>query len=179
MKSDEPLFSHRVDLANLPREGSEEYFEVPPAACAVIAKVFNVDAIEDFTARLRLSRASKDEFVAEGSFKATVVQTCIVTLKPVRTRIDQDVSRRYRVLPRNVAKLKVPIIDVAVDDEETETVESPRVDLAAAVLEELVLAIDPYPRAEGAEFEGGGEAAPEEDSPFAVLKALKSPPEKP
>ena len=171
-------FSHPVDLSALPQDGGEEYFEVPEAARSSIAASFEVEAIEDLTARLNLSRLSKNEFLVEGNLKATVLQSCVVTLKPVRTRIDQDVTRRYRVVRPAWRQKSSNVLDLAMDEDDTETVESPVVDLAAPVLEELSLAIDPYPRAEGAAFE---EVAPEpekEESPFAVLKALKRPGEK-
>ena len=41
------------------------------------------------------------------------------------------------------------------------------------LLEEFVLAIDPYPRAPGVEFAAPVDAEPRPESPFAVLKALK------
>ena len=48
-----------------------------------------------------------------------------------------------------------------------------RYDLAAPLLEEFLLALDPYPRAPGVVFESPetGEVPP--PNPFAVLKALK------
>jgi uncharacterized metal-binding protein YceD (DUF177 family) len=174
--TDDPLFSHHFDLATLPRDGAEEYFEVSEAACRAIAAAFSVNAIEDFTARLNISRVARDEFQVEGNFKATVGQTCIVTLQPIRTRLDQDVTRRYRLVARGASRSRVE--DVAVDEDATEIIESTRIDLAAPVLEELSLAIDPYPRLEGAEFENAAKDEAAEDSPFAVLKALKGNEEK-
>ena len=64
--------------------------------------------------------------------------------------------------------------DFPLEDDLPEEIGSLHYDLAAPLIEEFVLAIDPYPRAKGVEFEppGAGEEAPE--SPFAVLKGLKS-----
>jgi hypothetical protein len=53
----------------------------------------------------------------------------------------------------------------------------PTLDLGPIVMEHFVLAIDPYPRAPGAELPDGGEgAADSPDSPFAVLARLKEKP---
>jgi len=64
--------------------------------------------------------------------------------------------------------------DLPLEDDVPEEISSLHYDLAAPLVEELVLAIDPYPRAPGVEFAPpeDGEQAPE--SPFAVLKGLKS-----
>jgi uncharacterized metal-binding protein YceD (DUF177 family) len=59
------------------------------------------------------------------------------------------------------------------DDAVPEEIESPRFDLAAPVLEEFLLAINPYPRAPGVVFEAPAEAEEKPESPFAVLKGLK------
>jgi hypothetical protein len=54
-----------------------------------------------------------------------------------------------------------------------EEIDSLHYDLTAPLIEEFILALDPYPRAPGVEFQAPeGEGAPE--SPFAVLKGLKS-----
>ena len=50
-----------------------------------------------------------------------------------------------------------------------------RYDLAVPVLEELVLAIDPYPRASGVAFEAPQDDADSPVHPFAALKQLKKP----
>ena len=47
---------------------------------------------------------------------------------------------------------------------------------AVPVLEEVSLALDPYPRAPGAKFEAPKDMEPARESPFAVLKALKEKP---
>jgi len=62
----------------------------------------------------------------------------------------------------------------SIDDELTEEIESLTYDLAAPLLEEFSLAIDPYPRAPGVAFEPQSDRAQKgEEGPFAALKALK------
>ncbi len=59
------------------------------------------------------------------------------------------------------------------DDEGPEEIDSLTYDLAAPLLEEFVLALDPYPRAPGVEFAAPPEPEEPKESPFAVLKSLK------
>jgi uncharacterized metal-binding protein YceD (DUF177 family) len=65
------------------------------------------------------------------------------------------------------------IADLA--DDGLETIDSPIVDVAAPVLEELSLALDPYPRKPGVAYvpPEEGDAAAVKESPFSVLKNLK------
>ena len=56
-------------------------------------------------------------------------------------------------------------------DDPPDLLESDRIDLAAYVVEDLALAIDPFPRKPGVAFEAPDQ--PGELSPFAVLAKLK------
>ena len=59
------------------------------------------------------------------------------------------------------------------DDDAPEMIEGHKYDLAAPLLEELSLAIDPYPKEEGEVFAAEDDPAAKPESPFAVLKQLK------
>ncbi len=62
--------------------------------------------------------------------------------------------------------------EIAASDEDIEVLANPIIDVAQPVLEELSLALDPYPRAEGATFTGPREQTSPAASPFAVLESL-------
>jgi len=176
-----PPYTHPFDLSSLSEAGHEEAFEVPEPACNAIAEFYELDGLEGFTVRIRLTRLSKNEFRMEGHFAVTVLQTCIVTLKPVRSAVEEDFERAYMVAPLRAAQREASAVDVRLEGDEAEILRGSSLDLAAPVLEELSLMIDPYPRIPGAAFEDGTKAASPEESPFAVLQALKDklePPEK-
>jgi len=61
----------------------------------------------------------------------------------------------------------------AAEDEAPEEIESLDYDLAGPLLEELSLAIDPYPRAPGVTFESPADETRSAEGPFAALKSLK------
>ncbi len=148
-------------------------FEVPAAAREAIAALFEVDAIDAIRAVLKLARESTNEYVVEGSFQAEVGQTCIVTLEPVRSNLSGAFTRRYRTVPQSRLRKITSDLEMVAGDDEIETLKGSSLDLAAPVLEELSLAIDPYPRAPGAEFASVEEDEPPEENPFAVLQKLK------
>jgi hypothetical protein len=61
----------------------------------------------------------------------------------------------------------------AADDDAPEEIERSRYDVAGPLLEEFVLAIDPYPRSPGVAFELPETESIKPESPFAVLSRLK------
>jgi len=169
-------FSLPFDLGNVSERGAEIAAAPNAAERAAIAAFIGASALERFTATIRLSRSSRDSFDYDASFTADVVQDCVVTLEPVRSHLEGGFTRRYRLLPKP-SRRRGPVSDIEITDtvdDELEVLASPHVDLAAPLLEELSLVLDPYPRAPGVAF-----AAPQDDTapsenPFAVLAKLKA-----
>jgi hypothetical protein len=91
-------------------------------------------------------------------------QACVVTLDPVLQRIDEPVA--WRLLP---AGMEPSDGDDDPDDIETEASVA---DLGEALAQQLSLALDPYPRAPGAEvpeaYRPDGASGP-----FAALARLR------
>jgi hypothetical protein len=132
-----------------------------------------VDAIDAFTAKIELRKLSPTRFAFDADLAADIVQSCVVTLEPVRTRIERKFSRD--LLLTAAAQHTVKEIDIApVDEDGREEISSLRYDLAVPVLEEFALAIDPYPRAPGVAFEPPPDPDAAESHPFAALGRLKS-----
>ena len=107
------------------------------------------------------------------------MQSCVVTLEPVTSHISRTFHRELHLIPnvhRFADKGGAVTLD-ATDDDAPEEIARSRYDLAGPLLEEFVLAIDPYPRGAGVAFEApknGDEAeSAKPENPFAVLKQLK------
>jgi hypothetical protein len=174
--SDKPPFEHFFDLSDLGRAGAEVSILLDKAARERVGRWVNVDTVETFTAAVSLKKHSPTRYSFAASLDASIVQSCVVTLQPVRSRIQRQIARELllaspvrRALPKD-ALPPTP----SVDDELTEEIESLTYDLAAPLLEEFSLAIDPYPRAPGVIFEPSGDSPKKgEEGPFAALKALK------
>jgi uncharacterized metal-binding protein YceD (DUF177 family) len=127
-----------------------------------------------------ITPAGRDEMVLSARLVVDADQACVVTLAPVRARIDEPVRRRF------VADLQMPDGD-EIEMPEDDTLEPmPEViDLAEVAAEALALALPLYPRAPGAELgtlvhapDGVAPLTDADLKPFAGLAALarQSPP---
>src|SRR5262249_8084669 len=175
MEDDIP-FSHDYDLGDLGRNGAEVAVAAQGDDLARIAHWAEVRVVEDFAATVALKRQSATRFTLDADLVADVVQDCVVTLEPVKSRIEKHVHRELHLAEH--VRLKphetVPLGPGAGDDEVPEEIDSLEYALAAPLLEEFALAIDPYPRAPGAAFAAPDAAEVRRENPFAVLKSLKS-----
>ena len=101
-----------------------------------------------------------------------MVQTCVVTLDPVTTRVDQPLRRAW--LP--VAARPSEIVVAPDEDDEIEPL-GDRIDLGLVAIEALALALPAYPRKPGATLgpvPASGEAEEDALKPFAGLAALRA-----
>jgi hypothetical protein len=176
-----PPFSVWFDLGGLSDGGAEVTFSPTAAEGEVISHWLGIEGLKDFRATVRLLRTGDNEYAYIASFIADVVQSCVVTLASVPSHLAGEFRRSFRVMPRPIGhrrKGTPPPGNLelsSLEDDEPELIEGTSIDLAGPVLEELNLALDPYPRAPGAAFEGPKEEKALADSPFAVLERLKAP----
>ena len=173
--SERPPFEHLFDLSDLGRAGAEVSISLGASERQRLARWANIDAVESFSAETSLKKHSPTRYALSATLTASIAQSCVVTLEPVRSRIERHIARELllaspvkRALPRDALPLSPSI-----DDELTEEIESLSYDLAAPLLEEFSLAIDPYPRAPGVAFEPPTDSPEEVGGPFEALKALK------
>jgi uncharacterized metal-binding protein YceD (DUF177 family) len=172
-------FTHPFELARLSERGVE--LSVSPNADerARIAAWLGALEVPRLDATIRLARLDDDIYRYEAEFTAEVVQACVVTLDPVPSQYTGSATRRYRVMAKAPRRPSRGVeIDVGNDEDEPEILSSSLLDVAAPVLEELSLLLDPYPRAPGVTFEAPKDEPEAKDSPFAVLAKLKVPPPK-
>ncbi len=121
-----------------------------------------------------LSPIGKRGWLVEGQLGASITQECVVTLDPIKTRIDAQVSLRF--LPESMIEDDTPE-DVLEDDVEPL---GEVIDLGQVAVEALMLAMPDYPRTETAEPvhitaepEGAAPIKDEETKAFAGLAALR------
>lgn len=125
----------------------------------------------------RLRPKGRKDWVLEATIGATVTQACVVTLTPVRTRVDQEFTRTF------VTNWIEPDADTVVEMDEDQAESEPlgeRIHLMDLALEAISLAMPDYPRSgdvalENAVFtEPGVDPMTDDDAkPFAALAALK------
>lgn len=176
-KQSGPPLQRLFDLGDLSQAGTEIAVEASPDERRAIAGWAGVDSIEAFTATVLLRRLSQTRFSFEADMAAAVTQSCVVTLEPVAAHIARRIARELHQVPRSpsghVPEETGELTLSAGDDDVPEPIISLYYDLAAPLLEEFALAIDPYPRKDGAAFVRPAEPEVSQSSPFAVLKALK------
>lgn len=168
---DQPPLIRAIPAATIPSSGIE--IDIEPSAEERTAVVADFDFVElpRLAARLSLRRAGDKVFV-EGHLTAFVVQRCVVSLDPVPEEIDTTFERRF--VRESGEPVRHVEIDIDATSEDPPDVYAETIDLGALVLEELALAINPYPRAPGVEFAAPDDDAEDDDSgsPFAVLKSF-------
>lgn len=137
---------------------------------AALARRFGLVAIDRLTAGTRVRRTGEIVFV-EGRIAAEVVQSCVATGEPLTATVDVPFSLRFVPEAMEFAD-EVELSEVDCD---TIPYGGGVVDIGEAVAETLVLALDPFPRAPGADaaLRAAGVLEEGEAGPFAGLKALR------
>jgi uncharacterized metal-binding protein YceD (DUF177 family) len=169
-------FCRLVPLSKL-THGAEKTFEIEATAqeCEALAKRFNILAVQSLKAIIKLSLRAKGKLIKlRGAFQAEVIQSCVITLDPVYSKLEDNFSLSYSETVDNSA----PEIDISIEGEDyIEPLLSDSLDIGEAVSEHLALALDPFPRKKGAVFvysdktdQFDNEVKP---NPFSVLKSLK------
>ena len=170
-KPDHP-WSLPVAVEDVPETGLHMEIEAPEPARAGIAKLAGLRDLSRLSAMFDLTRQGAGVHVS-GRVIATVGQTCVVSLEPMESELDEAVNVSFSPSAAAQAVTAAEGHHARPDDEEPpEPLVGGQVDLGALAVEFLLLAIDPYPRKAGVEFsapavEDGGE------HPFAALESLK------
>ena len=140
---------------------------VPDAAArARIAKALDLASLDSLVAEMSLA-PSPAGWRLTGRVRASLAQTCGITLEPLPVEIDAPFAL---TLAEAVDEDSDEIV-ITLDDESPDPIEGGQVDLGQYAVEQLALQLDPFPRKPGAEFVQPPE--PTEISPFAVLKSLR------
>ena len=172
--SGELPFSHLYNLNRLGQAGDEVQFAASDAERQALARFAGVVRVDAFAAKVALKKLSPNRFRVGFGLQADIVQACVVTLADVPAHIELSFDRELHFSPAS-RRAADGTVEVPLEDDLPEEIDNLHYDLAAPLIEEFILALDPYPRAPGVEFEPPkGEGAAE--SPFAVLKGLKSGP---
>jgi len=145
---------------------------------SALAGYLDIEAVGRLDLTGRVERLGDGKSVRlQASIGAEVTQSCIVSLEPVQAHIDESFTLVY-MPPTPDHELQRPK-EVLVDPDEEDDPEllvDNRIDAAAVIVEQVALALEPYPRLDdaelpealAAEMNSGGKV-----NPFAVLEGLK------
>lgn len=167
---DNPEFARVVEVRQLRDLPRFDFNIAPdPAEAEALAGLLGAQAVRKLRFAGRLTPVSGGGWSLDADLGATVVQTCVVSLEPVTSRIDERVHRAF--VPSEVSGAEIVVSPD--EDDEVEPLRD-RIDLGRVATEALALALPAYPRKEGASL-----ATDEDDvdadrpKPFAALAALR------
>jgi uncharacterized metal-binding protein YceD (DUF177 family) len=154
-----------VAVEDIPETGLHVEIDAPAIVRAELVTVAGLRDLPRLSAVFDLAHRGAGVRVT-GQVNARVGQTCVVTLEPIESDVEETIDLVFAPAPAEVADKK------ANDEEPPEPLVSGQLDLGAVATEFLLLGIDPYPRKAGAQFtplksdESGAR-------PFAALETLK------
>ena len=163
-------------VADLPQRKATSFALKPDAAdCAALAAELGLSGLSKLRFTGQIAPNGPKDWQLDGELGATVVQPCVVTLEPVTTRIDIEVTRHY------LSDMPEPDPgETEMPEDETQEPLGAVIDPAVVMAEALALALPLYPRKDGASLGEAVFAAPGIDplrdtdlKPFAGLKDLR------
>jgi hypothetical protein len=167
-----------VTVAHVPDTGLHRELEASATERQAMADLAGVREVLSAHADLDVVPKSGGRVQVTGHVRARIGQTCVVTLDPIESEVDEDVDLTFA--PEAEARRLADLIEEGKDDKEPAVVADPPeaivngiIDLGRVATDALFLAIDPYPRKPGVVFEAEVTAPDPEDHPFAALKALQ------
>jgi uncharacterized metal-binding protein YceD (DUF177 family) len=163
-----------VVVAQVPERGLHRELDADEAQRKAIAEIAGLREVLSAHASFDVSPRSGGRFHVAGRVQARVGQTCVVTLDPIESEIDEPIDLMFAP-PEQIPALS-SLVDQAPTDDDVdppEAIEGGVIDLGRLATDALFLGIDPYPRKKDAVFEQGITPPDPEDHPFAALKALK------
>ena len=175
--------THTLQVANL-KDRADNAFDLRPDAetCGKIATDLDLLSLRKVSIKGVLQPSGQKGWRLTARLGATVQQSCVITLDPVTTRLEEAVVRHYDPHP-----------DEPADTSEVEMIEDVTVEplgrevnLLEIVIESIALALPTYPRSSKATqsdtrvTEPGKTPLSDDDvKPFASLSILKAALEKP
>lgn len=163
-------FSHRLPLDRI-RDGERVDLVAGDEECAAIARRLGLVSLDRLEAHAALA-CDGEQVRARGRIKAALAQSCVVSGEPVPARIDEPFELVFLPEPKGQ-----PDEEVELGPDELDVVfhDGAGIELGAAIVDTLALALDPYPRGPEADaaLKAAGVLCEGEAGPFAALAKLK------
>ncbi|MPZ59269.1 MAG: DUF177 domain-containing protein [Rhizobiales bacterium] len=163
-----------VAMQDVPAEGLHRHLVADAPTRAGIARLAGLPEIVRLEADIDTVPHGTDGLRVTGRLSATVGLTCVVTLDPMQSEVDEPIDLLFlRDLPDRAHEGGGADEEAGnVGDERIERLVGGGIDLGAIATEFLILGIDPYPRKPDAVFAAPAADGPQ-SNPFAALATLK------
>ena len=160
-----PELHRPVALDRIGPRGMTVDIDAKPGELPAVAARLRTLALESLHCAFKLRRVGASTVEAEGVLRAQVTETCVVSLDPFSHDVEETFTVHF--VPAGTED----------DNPDPEAIDQipyagGAADLGEAAVEQLALALDPFPRKPGAALPA--EAAEEAPSPFAALLARRA-----
>ncbi|MCZ6605625.1 MAG: DUF177 domain-containing protein, partial [Alphaproteobacteria bacterium] len=175
--------SRPVLVADITSDAATHVVQATDREMSALAQRLELFGLAKFTAELALARVRGGEILVAGRVRARVTQTCIVTLGEVEGEIDETFELKFTP---DTSSPPADMVISGTHEDPPEPLDGETIDIGEIAAQQLSLALDPYPRAPGVDFEAidagpeaGGQTAekPAVSGPFAALARLKGRPD--
>lgn len=182
--TDAPEFSLRVEIDEIPHKGLRKKLDATEEERAALAQRFGLLSLTRFSGRIELRPLAGGPLIrVEGLLSAELEQACVVSGEPVTDDLEIEIGMEFA--PPGMIDENIEL--TLADADPPEPIEGGAIDLGEIAAQQLALALNPYPRKEGANFDTVLDDLPEgrksaidrsePENPFAKLAALKGKPE--
>ena len=143
-----PELSRRIPLRRLGVDRPETerlvvLVEADAVECAALARRLDIPAVAGLSCRFGLSGVDEDGVVeADGVLRASVTQICVTTTEAFDTVLTECFSLRF--VPAELLSAQ-PEVELDLEADDDVPYENGVIDLGEAAVEQLALALDPYP----------------------------------
>lgn len=168
--SNAPELSRPLQVDKIPLGGIEERIVASPLERKALAARFGVEDIPSFEAFLNVDRAENGMLAVTGVVRAKVVQSCVVTLEPVSSTLEDVVDALFAPGSPRAQDSETILWN---DLDPPEPIRGGVIDLGELAAQHFGIALDPYPRKEGAVFRCA-QAQQKDEKPVTPLTLLKS-----
>ncbi|MBI1364880.1 MAG: DUF177 domain-containing protein [Alphaproteobacteria bacterium] len=158
----ESPFSFEVPVDSLPHGGAAFEVEADPATRRAVANRLDVPAIDRLIGRFHLA-PTREGARLKGALEARLVRHCVASLEPVEESVSEEFEIAFFLQENGET-------EVDFDPDAPEPLETGVVDLAEILVQQLSLAMDPYPRRPDAPPLGDTAGSDRTASPFEALR---------
>ncbi len=177
-------FSVPIEVDEIPTKGLRRKISADEEARTALVARFGLSELASLEAFFEMKPLAGGPMIrVDGRFTADVTQSCVVSGEPIRSTLDQDISIIFA--PPSMIEENQEF--TLADADPPEPFDAGVIDLGELTAQQLVLALDPYPRKEGASLNDAVDSLPEgrktgvetggatgrSDNPFAKLAELK------
>lgn len=170
MNAPAPEFSVNVTLDDLPKAGRHFVLDANAEERAAVAQRLGVSAIDALSGDLRVT-VGKERFTVRGTVAARLTRECVISLEEITEDIDEPFEIDF---VRHAGALETAEEEISLDSPEVHS--DPQFDIGELLVQQLSLAMDPFPKKQDASGLTTEFATQKETSPFAraLGAAIKS-----